>query len=35
MAVAGDDLVLVWTEALEDARRIMSARIPIKSIATH
>jgi hypothetical protein len=33
MAVAGDDLVLVWSEAQGDARRIASARIPIKSIS--
>ena len=32
LAVAGSDLVLVWTEAKDDARRIMSARIPIDSV---
>ena len=33
MAINDDDLVLVWTEAQEDAKRIVSARIPIDSIA--
>ena len=33
MAVAGDDLVLVWTEATVDAKRIASGRIPIESIS--
>jgi len=33
MSIAGDDLVLVWTEAKDDAKRLRSARIPIASIA--
>ncbi len=33
MAIAGDDLVLVWTEALEETRRITSARIPVDSVS--
>jgi hypothetical protein len=33
LAVSGNDLVLVWTEAQDDRRRLMSARIPIDSIA--
>jgi len=32
MAIAGDDLVLVWTEARDDGKRIASARIPITSV---
>lgn len=32
MAISGDDLVLVWTEAREAAKHIASARIPINSI---
>jgi hypothetical protein len=32
LAVAGSDLVLVWTEAQEDTRQIASARIPINSV---
>jgi hypothetical protein len=32
MAIAGEHLVLVWTEALEDGKRIASARLPIDSI---
>jgi hypothetical protein len=32
MAIAGEHLVLVWTEALEDGKRIASARIPITAI---
>ena len=32
MAIAGDDLVLVWTEANGDAKRLRSARIPIGSV---
>ena len=32
MAIAGDDLVLVWTEARDDGKRIASARIPIGSV---
>ncbi len=32
MAVAGDDLVLVWTDSRADPKRIASARIPIDSI---
>lgn len=33
MAIAGDDLVLVWTEARDDVKRIVSARIPIASVS--
>ena len=33
MAIAGDDLVLVWTEARDDGKRIASARVPIDSVA--
>jgi hypothetical protein len=33
IGIAGDDLVVVWTEATEDTKRIASARIPIKSIS--
>ena len=33
LAVAGSDLVLVWTEVQDDAKRIASARIPIESIS--
>jgi hypothetical protein len=32
MGIAGDDLVLVWTEAIQDTKRIASARIPIDSV---
>jgi hypothetical protein len=32
MAMAGDDLVLVWTAAQKDTKRIVSARIPITSV---
>jgi hypothetical protein len=32
MAIAGDDLVLVWTEARGDAKRIASARVSIASL---
>lgn len=32
LALAGGDLVLVWTEAQDDARRLMSARLPIRSV---
>jgi hypothetical protein len=32
LAIAGDDLVLVWTEAIREAKRIASARIPIDSV---
>ena len=32
MAIAGDDLVLVWTEVQEDAKTIASARIPIDAV---
>jgi hypothetical protein len=32
MAIAGNDLVLVWTEARDDGRRIASARIPIRLV---
>ncbi|HSM30767.1 MAG TPA: hypothetical protein VK854_08710 [Woeseiaceae bacterium] len=32
MAVAGNHLVLVWTDAREDGKRIASARIPILSV---
>jgi hypothetical protein len=32
LAVAGSDLVLVWTEAGDDAKRIMSARIPVDRV---
>jgi hypothetical protein len=32
LAVAGSDLVLVWTEAQDDAKRIASTRIPIDSV---
>jgi hypothetical protein len=33
MAIAGDDLVLVWTEAQAETKRVASARIPLDSIA--
>lgn len=33
MAIAGDDLVLVWTEAHDDQKRIASARIAADSLA--
>ena len=33
MAIKGEQLVLVWTEAQEDRKSIVSARIPIDSIA--
>ena len=33
MAIAGDDLVLVWTEARDDGKHIASARIAIEAIA--
>jgi hypothetical protein len=33
MAIAGDDLVLVWTKAIQETKRIASARIPIDSIS--
>ena len=33
MAIAGDDLVLVWSEALDETRRITSARIPVDSVS--
>ena len=32
MAIAGDDLVLVWTEAQQDSKRIASARIPLDAV---
>ena len=32
MAIAGDDLVLVWTEAKDEAKRVRSARIPILAV---
>ena len=32
MAIKGDDLVLVWTEAHEERKSIVSARIPIDSV---
>ena len=32
LAIAGDDLVLVWTEAKGEAKRLRSARIPIGSV---
>ena len=32
MAIAGEDLVLVWTEAQEVGKRIASGRIPVDSI---
>ena len=32
MAIAGDDLVLVWTEAQQDMKRIASARIPLDAV---
>ena len=32
LALAGSDLVLVWAEARDDAKRIVSARIPIDSV---
>ena len=32
MGLAGDDLVLVWTEAREGAKRIASARMPVDSV---
>ncbi len=32
MAIAGDDLVLVWTEAQDDRKRIASARLPVDSV---
>ena len=33
MAIAGDDLVLVWTGAQAEEKRVASARIPLDSIA--
>jgi len=33
MALTGEDLVLVWTEARDDGQRIASARIPIGFVA--
>ena len=33
MGIAGDDLLLVWTEGREDATRIASARLPIPAIS--
>ncbi len=33
MGIAGGDLVLVWTEAREYTKQIMSARIPVASMA--
>jgi hypothetical protein len=33
MAIAGEDLVLVWTEARDDGKHIASARIAIEAIA--
>mgnify|MGYP001815136879 FL=1 len=35
MAIAGDDLVLVWTEAKDEAKRVRSARIPLEAIAAN
>jgi hypothetical protein len=32
MAIAGDDLVLVWTDARDETKRIVSARVPIDSV---
>ena len=32
MAVAGDDLVMVWTEARDDVKRVASARVPVDSV---
>jgi hypothetical protein len=32
LAIAGDDLVLVWTEARDDGKRIVSTQIPIASV---
>jgi hypothetical protein len=34
MVVAGDDLLLVWTDARGDARRIASARVPLPPLPT-
>jgi hypothetical protein len=35
MALAGDDLVLVWTEAQDKTKRIVSARVPIESVPSN
>jgi hypothetical protein len=32
LGIAGEDLVLVWTEARDDTKRIASTRIPITSV---
>ena len=32
MAIAGDDLVLVWTEVRDDVKHVTSARIPVDSV---
>ncbi len=32
MAISGDDLVLVWTEAHGEVKRVASARIPVDSV---
>jgi len=35
MALAGDELVLVWTEAQDETKRIVSARVPIDSVPSN
>ena len=35
MALAGDELVLVWTEAQDETKRIVSARVPIESVPSN
>ncbi len=32
LAVSGEDLVLVWTNAQDDSKRVMSARLAIDSV---